>query len=51
VPYQARGTTSPSGGADRYGADTKLVEMPISWSLDDFPVFEYMRYQNLIQPA
>jgi peptidoglycan/xylan/chitin deacetylase (PgdA/CDA1 family) len=25
--------------------------MPISWTLDDFPVFEYMRYQNLIQPG
>jgi peptidoglycan/xylan/chitin deacetylase (PgdA/CDA1 family) len=25
--------------------------MPISWTLDVFPVFEYMRYQNLIQPG
>jgi peptidoglycan-N-acetylglucosamine deacetylase len=25
------------------GPDSKLVEMPISWSLDDYPAFEYMR--------
>ncbi|MDI1285585.1 MAG: polysaccharide deacetylase [Reyranella sp.] len=28
------------------GRETKLVEMPISWSLDDFPHFEYMRLPN-----
>jgi peptidoglycan/xylan/chitin deacetylase (PgdA/CDA1 family) len=28
------------------GVDTKLVEMPISWSLDDFPHFEYLRLPN-----
>ena len=28
------------------GRQTKLVEMPISWSLDDYPHFEYMRQPN-----
>lgn len=28
------------------GPETRLVEMPISWSLDDFPHFEYMRLPN-----
>ena len=28
------------------GRETPLVEMPISWSLDDFPHFEYMRNPN-----
>jgi peptidoglycan/xylan/chitin deacetylase (PgdA/CDA1 family) len=28
------------------GRATNLVEMPISWSLDDFPHFEYMRNPN-----
>jgi peptidoglycan-N-acetylglucosamine deacetylase len=52
LPYQARQNDIAELEAPiRYGADTKLVEMPISWSLDDFPVFEYMRYQNLIQPG
>ena len=28
------------------GRETRLVEMPISWSLDDYPHFEYMRLPN-----
>jgi hypothetical protein len=28
------------------GHETRLVEMPISWSLDDYPHFEYMRNPN-----
>jgi peptidoglycan-N-acetylglucosamine deacetylase len=52
LPYQARENDVAELEAPiRYGADSKLVEMPISWSLDDFPAFEYMRYQNLIQPG
>jgi peptidoglycan/xylan/chitin deacetylase (PgdA/CDA1 family) len=52
LPYQARRNDTVALEAPTvYGEDTKLVEMPISWSLDDFPVFEYMRYQNLIQPG
>ena len=28
------------------GRETPLLEMPISWSLDDYPHFEYMRMPN-----
>jgi hypothetical protein len=35
----------------RHGPDTPLVEMPISWSLDDFPHFEYMRSDAGILPG
>src|SRR4029450_9464073 len=28
------------------GRTTRLIEMPISWSLDDYPHFEYMRNPN-----
>jgi len=28
------------------GRETSLIEMPISWSLDDYPHFEYMRNPN-----
>ena len=31
------------------GVETSLVEMPISWSLDDYPHFEYMRMPNMVQ--
>lgn len=50
LPYQARDKDVVSLHEPiRYGADTPLVEMPISWSLDDFPVFEYFRFPNAIQ--
>jgi peptidoglycan-N-acetylglucosamine deacetylase len=44
LPYQARDEDVVTLEAPiRHGPDTALVEMPISWSLDDYPVFEYMR--------
>src|ERR1700677_4773625 len=50
LPYQARdGDIVTLEEPIQYGADTPLVEMPISWSLDDYPVFEYMRLPNAIQ--
>jgi peptidoglycan/xylan/chitin deacetylase (PgdA/CDA1 family) len=52
LPYQARqNDVTPLETPIIYGADTPLVEMPISWTLDDYPVFEYMRHQNIIQPG
>jgi peptidoglycan-N-acetylglucosamine deacetylase len=50
LPYQARDADIVTLEEPiRYGADTSLVEMPISWSLDDYPVFEYMRLPNAFQ--
>ncbi len=44
LPYQARdGDAVSLLEPIRYGPATALVEMPISWSLDDYPVFEHMR--------
>jgi peptidoglycan/xylan/chitin deacetylase (PgdA/CDA1 family) len=49
LPHQARdGDRIELESPIAFGADTALVEMPISWSLDDFPVFEYMRLPNAI---
>ena len=50
LPYQAReaDTIELQKPAVR-GKETKLIEMPISWTLDDFPVFEYMRNPNGVQ--
>jgi peptidoglycan/xylan/chitin deacetylase (PgdA/CDA1 family) len=50
LPYQAR--ENDIAALDEpivFAADTRLVEMPISWSLDDFPVFEYLRQQHVLQ--
>ena len=35
----------------QFGKTTPLVELPISWSTDDAPHFEYMRTGNAIRPG
>lgn len=51
-PYYARqGDRIEAGGVVHFGPTTPLIELPISWSLDDFPHFEYRRAQNAIQPG
>jgi peptidoglycan/xylan/chitin deacetylase (PgdA/CDA1 family) len=48
-PYQVRiGDVIVSDEPMRFGAETELIEMPISWSLDDFPHFEFFRTQGLM---
>jgi peptidoglycan/xylan/chitin deacetylase (PgdA/CDA1 family) len=34
-----------------FGKQTKLIEMPISWSLDDYPHFEFVRTNTTILPG
>jgi len=34
-----------------FGAATKLIEMPISWTLDDYPHFEFVRTKDWILPG
>ena len=34
-----------------FGPETKLIEMPISWTLDDFPHFEFIRTPTWILPG
>jgi len=49
IPYQARqGDKITLLEKMEFGPDTKLVEMPISWSLDDHPHFEFMRTETSI---
>ncbi|MCC6719311.1 MAG: polysaccharide deacetylase [Acetobacteraceae bacterium] len=52
IPYQARkGDRIELLEPFEFGPDTALVEMPISWSLDDFPHFEYSRSPQGILPG
>jgi peptidoglycan/xylan/chitin deacetylase (PgdA/CDA1 family) len=52
LPYQARvGDVAELEQPLRFGQDSPLVEMPISWSLDDYPVFEYSRSATGILPG
>jgi peptidoglycan-N-acetylglucosamine deacetylase len=51
-PYQARRDDEISLLEPmRFGPDTELVEMPVSWSLDDHPHFEFMRTEQTILPG
>ena len=56
APYRARrGDVAELGKPYRFGAETELIEMPISWSLDDHPHFEFIRTRETtlasLQPA
>jgi peptidoglycan/xylan/chitin deacetylase (PgdA/CDA1 family) len=43
LPYKVRSGDVPSqDGAYKFGNDTNLIELPVSWSLDDFPHFEFL---------
>ena len=52
LPYRARrGDVAKLGEPYRFGEQTALVEMPISWSLDDYPHFEFVRTPASILPG
>lgn len=49
APYRARrGDVAKLGEPFRFGEQTELMEMPISWSLDDYPHFEFVRTESTI---
>lgn len=51
-PYFARrNDVIPDDEPIQFGEVTKLVELPISWSLDDFPHFEFLRQANSLLPG
>ncbi len=50
LPYYARhGDVMAVDQPVRLGATTRLIEMPVSWSLDDYPHFEYFRGPTFLQ--
>jgi peptidoglycan-N-acetylglucosamine deacetylase len=49
LPYRARrGDVITLEQPAVFGAETSLVEMPISWTLDDYPHFEFVRTGSTI---
>jgi len=51
-PYRARrGDVAVPGEPYRFGEETGIIEMPVSWSLDDFPRFEFLRTTQAILPG
>jgi peptidoglycan/xylan/chitin deacetylase (PgdA/CDA1 family) len=52
IPYRARrGDVAEVGRPFKFGEETSLIEMPISWSLDDFPHFEFLRTPETVLPG
>lgn len=52
TPYRARhGDLVRQRQPVVFGQPTPLIEMPISWSLDDFPHFEFIRLPNSVMPG
>ena len=52
MPYRARsGDVITLEAPAKFGAPTRLIEMPISWSLDDHPHFEYFRTEAVTLPG
>ena len=51
-PYRARrGDRVELGRPFGFGEETALIEMPISWSLDDYPHFEFVRTATTVLPG
>ena len=52
LPYRARqGDVAVLGKPYKFGAELPLIEMPISWSLDDYPHFEFVRTPQAVLPG
>jgi hypothetical protein len=49
--YARRGDQVKLDEPITYGEETSLIEMPISWSLDDYPHFEYIRTPEMTLPG
>jgi peptidoglycan/xylan/chitin deacetylase (PgdA/CDA1 family) len=51
-PYRVRqGDVVHADKPMEFGRESKLIEMPISWSLDDFPHFEFLRTPTSLMPG
>jgi len=52
TPYRVRqGDKVHADRGMEFGAPTPLIELPISWSTDDFPHFEYLRLPTTLTPG
>jgi len=49
--FVRRGDVIPKDAAPTFGTHTDIVEMPVAWSLDDFPHFEFLRTPTQLMPG
>ena len=51
-PYQVReNSTFPPDGPPRWGAETDLIELPWSWTLDDYVYLEFVTFRRMLMPG
>jgi peptidoglycan-N-acetylglucosamine deacetylase len=51
-PYRLRmGDELPEDGPARWGAETPVVELPFSWTLDDYVYLEFVTFRNMLMPG
>lgn len=52
LPYPARtGDRWPDDAPYEFGHITDLLEIPVSWTLDDYPALEYLRTPQFVMPG
>lgn len=52
TPYFARsGDSCPDGSAFEFGAESEILEIPVSWTLDDYPHLEFVRAPGYVMPG
>jgi len=51
-PYRVRlGSTFPTDGPPVWGAETDLIELPWSWTLDDYVYLEFVTFRRMLMPG
>lgn len=51
-PYRVRrGDSFPEDGPAQWGEETALVELPFSWTLDDYVYLEFVTFRKMLMPG
>jgi peptidoglycan/xylan/chitin deacetylase (PgdA/CDA1 family) len=52
APYRVRaGNLFPDDGPPEWGPETDLIELPWSWTNDDYPYLEFVAFRRMIMPG
>jgi peptidoglycan-N-acetylglucosamine deacetylase len=51
-PYRLRtGDEFPDDGPVRWGTETPVIELPFSWTLDDYVYLEFVTFKHMLMPG
>lgn len=51
-PYRVRsGDVLPDDGPARWGDETPVIELPFSWTLDDYVYLEFVTFRRMLMPG